>query len=157
MSRLSFSRSVHNNFEFDLGENQQKRPKFLSFFRDFLFNPLYDFRIQGQAYRLIIQLGQICSTQKSTANMLSRRYQNSRKSENTQVSEVNSNLYLEICQKHDTSLQSQDISCFYHFSFSRYLELAERHFSSDILVPFPGSGVLYSRDVKRKSNISFSH
>ena len=33
---------------------------------------------------------------------------------------------------------------FYHFSFSRYLELAERHFSSDILVPFPDSGVLYS-------------
>ena len=35
---------------------------------------------------------------------------------------------------------------FYHFLFSRYLELAERHFSSDILVPFPDSGVLYSRD-----------
>ena len=34
---------------------------------------------------------------------------------------------------------------FYHFSFSRYLELAERHFSSDILDPFPDSGVLYSR------------
>ena len=34
---------------------------------------------------------------------------------------------------------------FYHFLFSRYLELAERHFSSDILVPFPDSGVLYSR------------
>ena len=35
---------------------------------------------------------------------------------------------------------------FYHFLFSRYLEFAERHFSSDILVPFPDSGVLYSRD-----------
>ena len=34
---------------------------------------------------------------------------------------------------------------FYHFLFSKYLELAERHFSSDILVPFPESGVLYSR------------
>ena len=33
---------------------------------------------------------------------------------------------------------------FYHFSFLRYLELAECHFSSDILVPFPDSGVLYS-------------
>ena len=33
----------------------------------------------------------------------------------------------------------------YHFSFSRYLELAERHFSSDIWVPFPDSGVLYNR------------
>ena len=36
---------------------------------------------------------------------------------------------------------------FYHFSFSRYLELAECHFSSDILVPFPNLGVLYSRDL----------
>ena len=36
---------------------------------------------------------------------------------------------------------------FYHFSFSRYLELAERHFSSDILVPFPDLGVLYNREV----------
>ena len=26
---------------------------------------------------------------------------------------------------------------FYRFSFSRYLKSAERHFSSDILVPFP--------------------
>ena len=33
---------------------------------------------------------------------------------------------------------------FYHFPFSRYLELAEHHFSSDILVPLPDSGVLYS-------------
>ena len=32
----------------------------------------------------------------------------------------------------------------YHFLFLRYLELAERNFSSDILVPFPDSGVLYS-------------
>ena len=99
-----------------------------------------------------LQLAQAHSMQKSTANMLSRRCQNSRKSENTQVSELNSNLYLEICQKHDTSLQSRDISYFsafysivLSFLFSRYLELAERHFSSDILVPFPDSGVLYSR------------
>ena len=34
---------------------------------------------------------------------------------------------------------------FYQFLFSRYLELTERHFSSNILVPFPDSGVLYSR------------
>ena len=33
---------------------------------------------------------------------------------------------------------------FYHFLSSRYLELAERHFSADILVPFPDSRVLYS-------------
>ena len=42
--------------------------------------------------------------------MLSIRCQNSRKSENIQVSEVNSNLQLEILQKHDTSLQSRNIS-----------------------------------------------
>ena len=82
--------------------------------------PKYDFRIQGQVYRLIIQLGQICLMQKSTANMLSRRCQNLWKSENTQVSEVNSNLYLEICQKHDTSLQSRDISCFVLFTVPFY-------------------------------------
>ena len=35
---------------------------------------------------------------------------------------------------------------FYHFLFWRYLELAERHFLSDILVPFPDLEVLYSRD-----------
>ena len=35
---------------------------------------------------------------------------------------------------------------FYHFSFSRYLELAERLFSFDILVPFPDAGVLYSSE-----------
>ena len=44
---------------------------------------------------------------------------------------------------------------FYHFSFSRYLELAECHFSSDILVPFPDSGVLYSC-VSRKCRISLT-
>ena len=34
---------------------------------------------------------------------------------------------------------------FYHFLLLRYLELAKPHFSSDILVPFQNSGVLYSR------------
>ena len=34
---------------------------------------------------------------------------------------------------------------FYHFLFSRYLGLTKRHFSSDILVPFPDSSDLYSR------------
>ena len=34
---------------------------------------------------------------------------------------------------------------FYHFLFSRYLDLTKRHFSSDILVPFPDSSNLYSR------------
>ena len=39
-----------------------------------------------------------------------------RKNENTQTSEVNSNFFLEICWKHDTSLQSlgiHDSSAFY--------------------------------------------
>ena len=35
---------------------------------------------------------------------------------------------------------------FYHFLFSRYLGLSKHHFSSDILVPFPDSSDLYSRD-----------
>ena len=34
---------------------------------------------------------------------------------------------------------------FYHFLFSRYLGLAKRRFSSDVLVPFPDSSDLYSR------------
>ena len=34
---------------------------------------------------------------------------------------------------------------FYHFLLSRYLDLAERQFSSDILVRFPDSRDLYSR------------
>ena len=33
---------------------------------------------------------------------------------------------------------------FYHFLFSRYLDLTKSHFSSDILVPFPNSSDLYS-------------
>ena len=33
----------------------------------------------------------------------------------------------------------------HHFLFSRYLELTERHFLSDILVPFPDLSDLYSR------------
>ena len=37
---------------------------------------------------------------------------------------------------------------FYHFLFSRYLDLAERHFLSDILVPFPDSSNLYSCGVQ---------
>ena len=34
---------------------------------------------------------------------------------------------------------------FYHFLFSRYLDLTKPHFSSDILVPFPYWSNLYSR------------
>ena len=36
---------------------------------------------------------------------------------------------------------------FYHFLFSRYLDLKERHFSSDILVPLPDSSDLYSQAI----------
>ena len=85
--------------------------------------------------------------------MLSTRCYNSRKSENTPVSELNCNLYLEICQKHDTSLQYHEtlvvlvlftVYILLSFFVLEILELAERHFSSNILVPFPDSGVLYS-------------
>ena len=34
---------------------------------------------------------------------------------------------------------------FYHFLFSRYLDLTKRHFSSDVLVPFPDLSDSYSR------------
>ena len=43
---------------------------------------------------------------------------------------------------------------FYHFLFLRYLVLAERHFLSDILVPFPDLCNLYSR-VYLASNLIF--
>ena len=41
---------------------------------------------------------------------------------------------------------------FYHFLFLRYLVLVQRHFSSDILVPFPDSKNLYSRVEKENKN-----
>ena len=34
---------------------------------------------------------------------------------------------------------------FYHFLSSRYVDLAELTFCLDALIPFPDSGVLYSR------------
>ena len=42
---------------------------------------------------------------------------------------------------------------FYHFLFSRYLDLTECHFSSATLVPFPDSSDLYSRDPTSTSHI----
>ena len=84
--------------------------------------------------------------------MLSRRCQNSQKSENTQNSEVNSKFFFSICWKHDTPLQWLGIVLllftipFYHFQFSRYLDLTEHHFSSDILVPFLDLSDLYSHE-----------
>ena len=41
---------------------------------------------------------------------------------------------------------------FYHFLFLKYLVLAERHFSSDSLVPFPDLCNLYTR-IKVGSNL----
>ena len=35
---------------------------------------------------------------------------------------------------------------FYHFLLTRYLNLTERHFLSDILVPLPDFSNLYSRE-----------
>ena len=43
---------------------------------------------------------------------------------------------------------------FYHFLFSRYLDLTERHFSSGILVPFVDSSDLYSRVAKSRITIN---
>ena len=84
--------------------------------------------------------------------MLSRRCQNSQKSENTQTSEVNSKFFQKSVRNmiHHCNRQAFIILVlftvpFYHFLFSRYLDLTKRHFSSDILVPFPDSSNLYSR------------
>ena len=44
---------------------------------------------------------------------------------------------------------------FYHFLFSRYLGLTKRHFSSDILVPFPDLSDLYNLDVQRQHLVIF--
>ena len=70
----------------------------------------------AQIYQSIIQFDDTWLTQKSLAKILSKRCYNSQKSENTQTSEVNSNSFLEICWKHDTSVQSLgigDSSAFY--------------------------------------------
>ena len=83
--------------------------------------------------------------------MLSIRCQNSQKNENTQTSEVNSNFFQKFVGNmiHHYNCQAFMILVlftvpFYHFLFLRYLVLAERHFLSDILVPFPDLCNLYS-------------
>ena len=49
------------------------------------------------------------------------------------------------CSLHTISQEPYSFTVpFYHFMFSRYLDLTERHFSSDILVPFPDLSDLYS-------------
>ena len=64
---LNLSTTILSLIQPKISKNAQN---FYRFFQIFLFNPLYDFQSQGQVYLLIIQLGQICLTQKSTANML---------------------------------------------------------------------------------------
>ena len=61
-------------------------------------------------------------------------------------------VFSKIYGKHDAPLPLLDIhyssafySTLYHFLFSRYLNLTQHHFSSDILVPFPDLSNLYSR------------
>ena len=61
-------------------------------------------------------------------------------------------IFSNICWKHDTPLQSLGIhysSAFYSTLLTvfvlKILDLTERHFSPDILVPFPDSNNLYSR------------
>ena len=44
---------------------------------------------------------------------------------------------------------------FYHFLFSRCLGLTKRHFSSDILVPFPDSSDLYSCVLLLQENLNW--
>ena len=50
-----------------------------------------------------------------------------------------------LCSLHTISQEPYSFTVpFYHFLFSRYLDLTERHFSSDILVPFPDLSDLHS-------------
>ena len=130
------------------------------FLRFSLFQPLYDFQILVQIYQSIIQSDQTWLTHKSAAKMLSRRCQNSQKSENTQTSEVNSKFFQNSGGNilHHYNCQTLIIlvlftAPFFNFLFSRYLDLTERHFSSDFQVPFPDSTDLYSRQVGVKPQI----
>ena len=140
-----------------INKNRQNFHRFLKFS---LFYPLYDFRILVQIYQSIIQFDWARLTQRAAAKMLSRRCQNSQKSENTQTSKVNCKFFSKSFQKHDTPLQLLGIHYsstfykipFYHFLFSRYLGLTKRHFSSDIFVPFPDSSDLYSRVISINKN-----
>ena len=73
--------------------------------------------------------------------MLSRRCQNSWKSENIVVNSIFFFLFVRNIT-HYYNRQTFIIlvlftAPFYHFLFVRYLDLAERHFSSDILASFP--------------------
>ena len=137
MTRLSFSRSVRNT------------QNFYRFYEIFLFSPLYDFQIQGQVYRLIIQAR--CENQQPTCCQEGARTLGKVKIPKFQrqiliyIQKFVRNIIHHYNHNTLVVLELFTVS-FYQFLFSRYLELAERHFSSDILVPFPNSGVLYSRD-----------
>ena len=135
------------------------RQNFHCSFKFLLFYPLYVFQILVQIYQSIIQFNWARLTQRAAAKMLSRRCQNSQKSENTQTSEVNSKFFQKSVRNmiHHCNRQAFIILVlftvpFYHFLFSRYLGLTKRHFSSDILVPFPDSSDLYSHDGLLKSS-----
>ena len=91
--------------------------------------------------------------------MLSIRCQNSRKNKNTQTSEVDSNFLKKFVgnMTHHQNRQTFMILVFftvpfYHFLISRYLVLAEHHFLSDILVPFPDSRNLYNHDINKNKH-----
>ena len=124
--------------------------KFLLFFKlVFILPPVGLSNLSsGLSINNIVQLDS--SDTKVASQSAVKKVLNSQKSENTQTSEVNSNCFLEICWKHDTSLQLLGIMIlvlftvpFYHFLFLRYLVLAEHHFLSDNLVPFSNSCNLY--------------
>ena len=139
-----------------INKNRQNFHRFLKFS---LFYPLYDFRILVQIYQSIIQFDWARLTQRAAAKMLSRRCQNSQKSENTQTSEVNSKFFqksvrnmIHHCNRYAFIILVLFTVPFYHFLFSRYLGLTKRHFSSDIFVPFPDSSDLYSRVISINKN-----
>ena len=99
---LDLSKTILNLMLVKINKNPQN---FHCFVKLLLFYPLYNFRISVQTYQSIIQFDWARLTQRAVAKILSRRCQNSQKSENTQTSELNYKFSSKICQKHDTSLQ----------------------------------------------------
>ena len=75
----------------------KKYRNFHRFLKFSLFYPNYDFRILVQIYQSVVQFDQAWLTQTSVVKMLSRRCQNSQKSENNQTPEVNSRFFSKIC------------------------------------------------------------
>ena len=87
------------------------------------------------------------------------------KSENTQSSDVNYKFFFKKLLETCTSCNHQAFVIlvlftepFYHFLFSRYLDLTKHHFLSDISVPFPDQSDLYSHGtLQRIYFLSISH